>query len=167
MERKQSVRGWRLPAWLAVIALAAMAGGCAYRPNDYSAFSSVDGDGWAYGNTYVYLPQVEDSVVDGSLLVAVRHTNDYPYSNLYLELSYQSLGPEGHVEFRRDTVNVELCDKYGHWLGSGSGLSYRLTDTVSTGFRLIDGAPLRLRHVMRSDRVTGLEQVGIIFTAND
>ena len=147
--------------------LALTLAGCSHRPNDFSAFSHVDDPGWRYGDTFVYMPQIADSVATGTMRVAVRHTNDYPYANLYVELSYQAVDPDGHLRLQADTVCIELADAYGHWLGSGLGHSYQKADTLSRDFTLISGAPLRVRHVMRADTVPGIEQVGFIFESND
>ncbi len=152
--------------WAFSLGLAACFGflaSCSAHDNDYSAFSAIDSEGWDYGRTYVYRPAIADSVADGTLRVAVRHTNDYPYRNLWLEVAYQVQAPDSTVSFRTDTVNMQLADVYGNWLGSGLGTSFQKADTVSTDFRLIPGAPVRVHHIMRVDRLEGLEQVGIIF----
>ena len=136
---------------------------CAGLDNDYSAFSDVGSDGWKYGQTFVYRPSVTDSVADGLLRVAVVHTNDYPYRNLWLEVSYQVEATDSTITFRADTVNMHLADIYGNWLGSGLGNVYQKADTVRTDFQLISGAPVRLRHIMRKESIGGLDKVGIIF----
>lgn len=136
---------------------------CSAPDNDYSAFSTVDPDGWKYGRTFVYRPEIADSLASGTLLVMARHSNDYPYRNLWLEVSYQQLHPDSTISFRRDTVNIPLADLYGNWLGTGLGTSFQATDTVSTDFQLISGAPIRVRHIMRQDLLPAIEQIGIIF----
>ncbi|MBD5281667.1 MAG: gliding motility lipoprotein GldH [Muribaculaceae bacterium] len=136
---------------------------CSAPDNDYSAFSTVDPDGWEYGHTYVYRPEISDSIARGTLCVMARHSNDYPYRNLWLEVSYQQLHPDSTITFRRDTVNFTLADLYGNWTGSGLGTSFQATDTVATDFMLISGAPIRVRHIMRQDRIPEIEQIGIIF----
>lgn len=148
--------------WFPVAVLGLLAS-CSGHNNDYSAFSTIDPEGWDYARTYVYRPAIADSLADGLLRVAVRHTNDYPYRNLWLEVSYQVQAPDSTISFRADTVNMHLADIYGNWLGSGLGASYQKADTVRTDFRLIPGAPIRLRHIMRVEQLEGLEQVGIIF----
>lgn len=44
------------------------------------------------------------------------------------------------------------------------GLTFQLADTVYRDFTVYNGAPIRLRHIMRVDTVTGIEQIGISFT---
>lgn len=151
-----------LPAAVAMLLCIA----CSYNPDDYSCFSDIDpDDGWAYGHSFGYMPEIDDSLAHGSLTLMVRHTNDYPYSNLWVEVeSHRPVGG-GHIELHRDTFCVELADVYGNWLGSGLGTSFQKVDTIYPDFVIADGAPLRLRHVMRPDKVVGIEQVGFIFNA--
>lgn len=144
---------------LAAVALAS----CNYSPNSYSCFSSIDpADGWAYGESYVYMPEIEDSIAAGSLALLVRHTNEYPFSNLWVEVQSQQPAGEG-IEVRTDTFCITLADVYGNWLGRGTGATIEKLDTIYPNFTITDGSPLRLRHVMRPDRVEGLEKVGFIF----
>lgn len=139
---------------------------CSYNPDDYSCFSNIDpNSGWKYGSTFVYLPELQDSLASGVLTLLVRHTNDYPYSNLWVEVESQQPAPNGHIALLRDTFCIDLADVYGNWLGSGSGASFQKVDTLYADFDLVDGAPLRLRHIMRPDRINGIEQVGFIFNS--
>ncbi len=148
---------------LLAAAAAAAAGSCSYNPNDYSSFAEIDAEGWRADQTFVFMPSMRDSIARGRLSLFVRHTNDYPYSNLWVELESHQPADSGHVELRRDTFCIEMADIYGNWYGSGSGTSFQLTDTVISDFAMIREAPLRLRHIMRPDPVGGLEQIGIIF----
>lgn len=152
--------------WWPIAALAAICA-CSHRPNDYSAFADIEPEGWKYGKTFLFLPQVDDSLCHGTLTLAVRHTNAYPYANLYLEVVTQQPTPGGGVTFRTDTLNMTLADTSGRWLGKGLGTSFQRTDTLSRSFTLLNGSPIRVRHVMRDDLLPEVEQVGILFTADN
>lgn len=152
---------------IALAALVAALGACSYNQNDYSCFSDIDADGWDADDTFVYTPQLADSTAVGTLSLMVRHTNDYPYSNLWVELETQQPADSGRLEVRLDTFCIELADIYGNWYGKGLGPSFQYSDTLRTDFTLFNDSPVRLRHIMRPQKVTGLEQVGIIFEAND
>lgn len=139
---------------------------CSYNPNSYSCFSDINpSEGWQYGKSFVYMPEIKDSMADGRLELLVRHTNDYPYSNLWIELERQIPEDSGHLAICRDTFCITLADIYGNWHGHGQGTTFEKIDTLYLDYTLINGAPLRLRHVMRPDRVEGLEKIGLIFTA--
>lgn len=137
---------------------------CSYNRNNYSCFSDIDPhEGWQYGRAYVYMPEIADSIARGRLQLLVRHTNDYPYSNLWVELESQQPADSGHLTVVRDTFCITLADIYGNWQGRGRGTTFEKLDTLYTDFALVNGAPLRLRHVMRPERVVQIEKVGLIF----
>ena len=137
--------------------------GCSLRHNEYSYYHSFDSDGWAYGDSLKFTPEIEDSVSTGTLAVCVRHTNAYPYSNLWLELQYCT----DDSTTVRDTVQVKLADDFGRWHGKGSGVSLQLADTVRRGFTMLNRHPMQIRHIMRADTLREIEQIGISFTPND
>ena len=60
------------------------------------------------------LPQL-DSVAPYNLYINVRHTNDYPYSNLFLIGSIKF--PNGKII--TDTLEYEMAKPDGEWLGTG------------------------------------------------
>ena len=60
-----------------------------------------------------------------------------------------------------DTVDVTLADEWGRWRGHGSGVTYQNTDTVRLRHHLRQGGSLHLRHIMRLDTLTEIEQIGI------
>lgn len=152
------------PAAAVAVALTLLSTSCGYDRNSYSCFSDIDPtEGWVYGRTFVYLPQISDSVASGQLQLLVRHTNDYPYSNLWVEVESQQPADSGHLTIERDTFCITLADIYGNWRGRGTGTTFETVDTLYADFTLVNGAPLRLRHVMRPERVEGIEKVGLIF----
>lgn len=141
---------------------------CSYNPNSYSCFSDIDPiEGWEYGRTFVYLPEIADSTASGQLALYICHSNDYAYSNLWLEVESQQPADSGHIKQVRDTFCITLADIYGNWQGRSRAATIEKIDTLYFDYTLINGAPLRLRHIMRPDRVTGIEKVGLIFNSND
>ncbi|MDE6311316.1 MAG: gliding motility lipoprotein GldH [Muribaculaceae bacterium] len=136
---------------------------CTPEENLYSEFETMSGAEWLYTDSLSFTPAgTTDSIVDGTLLVALRHTRGYRYQNLWLEVAYPVASGDSLV-MERDTMSLELADPYGRWLGRGSGASYMREDTLVRKFRLYRGAPVRLRHVMRLDTLPDVEQVGIVF----
>lgn len=138
---------------------------CTPDDNAYSDFKTMADAEWLYTDSLEFAPvNTADSTVCGSLLVAVRHTHGYRYRNIWLEVSYPAAGIGAEsTAIVRDTVNVELADSRGHWLGKGSGASFMREDTALRRFTLRRGVPVRVRHVMRLDTLHDIEQVGVIF----
>ena len=125
--------------------------------DEAGVFHPIDSAGWQYGDTLNFRLEETDSLWHGDIAVVVRHSAAYPYNNIWLELSYpptDSITP--------DSVNIILADDFGHWLGRGLGLSYQKVDTVIRDLTL-SSANIGLRHIMRNDKLTDIEQIGIIF----
>lgn len=133
-------------------------GACAPGHNDYSDFRNIDVDGWEYGDTLEFTPEIGDSTACGVLMLALRHSNSYLYSNLWVEVCYTN-GEQSVT----DTLNVPLADIYGRWYGSGFGARYQTTDTIASDITLHRGKPVRVRHIMRVDTLHGIEQIGLNF----
>lgn len=144
---------------LIAILLVVVTTGCRLRNNDYSDFRSFDRAAWAYADSLEFKPELADSIVNGRLGICVRHTDAYPYSNLWVELSWPVNDSLRHV----DTLQLRLADDFGKWYGTGTGVSYQYVDTLKRPVRLRRGVPLRLRHIMRVDSLRQIEQVGLIF----
>jgi len=137
-----------------------LAGLCACTSPERSDFQSLPSDGWAYGDTIRFFAQGVDTIpADGALALAVRHTNGYPYSNLWLEITI----PQADTTLV-DTVDIRLADPFGQWYGKGIGVSYQRVDTVYPRINIKPCAPVTLRHIMRVDTLAEIEQIGLIFT---
>lgn len=130
---------------------------CSVTPGDYSRFTNLPESGWVYGDTIRFTPDSIDPASSKSLSVAIRHNNDYEYSNLWLEVTYLT----ADSLTRRDTMSMELADVYGHWLGKGMGSSYQVEASVPGRVNLAQGSDVEIRHVMRVDTLRGIEQIGV------
>lgn len=122
-----------------------------------AAFCDISGQRWAYGDTIRFdLPP--DSVCEsGRLAIAIRHSASYPYANLWLEVT----GPANDSVYV-DTINIVLADKYGKRLGRGMGVSFLKIDTLPRAYFLADSTRILVRHIMRVDTLTDIEQLGIL-----
>ncbi len=136
---------------------------CSVAHNDFSQFHDIDSDGWAYTDTLVFTPRIPDTTATGRLILSVRHDNEYPYSNLWVEV--RTTRPDSSEQ--TDTVNFLLANPYGRWHGQGFGASYQLSDTLPRTIALTDSLPVKVRHIMRIDTVRHIEQLGVTFVTTD
>ncbi|MDE6206486.1 MAG: gliding motility lipoprotein GldH [Muribaculaceae bacterium] len=127
--------------------------------NYYSAFGTMSDAAWAYARPLNFTVDTlrDAGPVEGKLLLTVRHTAGYEYANLWLELTTDL------DHSAPDTINLRLADDYGRWLGKGSGPSVQIVDTLARPVSLRRGQRLRLRHIMRTDSLQGIELAGITF----
>lgn len=138
---------------------------CSPNENAYSEFETLPHAEWLYTDSLSFTPSgMTDSIVSGTLLVAVRHTHGYRYQNLWLEIARPQNCPGADtMALLRDTMSLELADSFGRWLGRGTGASFMREDTALRHVTIRRGAAVRLRHIMRLDTLPEVEQVGIVF----
>lgn len=134
---------------------------CGISHNDYSSYVDMPKTGWEYADTVMFVPEVADSVYYGTLIVGVRHNNNYPYSNLWLEVTHVN----DDILFR-DTVDLELANVYGRWEGRGFGPLYQFADTIVHRRRFVKGDSVMVRHIMRMDTLPDVEQIGVTIVSS-
>lgn len=141
---------------VAFLSAACTGGGDGRADVAYSAFRPVDPEGWRYTDTLVFpMAEMTDTVaVRGDLAVTVRHSNDFAYSNIWLEV----ITPAGSR-----SASVELADVFGRWYGRGMGLTFERTDTMLRDVVLSPADTLRIHHNMRLDTLRSVEQLGVFF----
>lgn len=142
---------------ICVVTLAVLAGACTNPADSFGRFEQLPAGGWAYGDT-IAITTDSLSSTGKRLSVAVRHNDDFPYRNLWIEVS----GSDASGKMIRDTVDIMISDSYGRWLGKGIGDSYQCSAPIDGIVNIAGAATVKLRHVMRVDTVPGLEQIGII-----
>lgn len=74
----------------------------------YSRFVPISSDKWDADSVLRFDYTIQDITADYRMIVHVRHTERYPYQNMWLFV--------GDGE-RRDTIEFYLADDRGQWLG--------------------------------------------------
>lgn len=125
--------------------------------HDYSDYRQLPDAGWAYNDTAIFVPAVSPAAT-GDLMVGLRHSADYPYRNLWLEVTYIT-SPDSVLH--RDTLDVELADRFGLWLSRGVGASRQIAVPVRRAVNIDSGRAVTVRHIMRLDTLPKIEQIGV------
>ncbi|MDE6396597.1 MAG: gliding motility lipoprotein GldH [Muribaculaceae bacterium] len=148
-------------SWLTAILTVVGLVGCSGSTEPTGKFVDVPSEGWAFGENFIYPGNVDSTMVgvpdSTRIIVAVRHTNDYEYANLWLALTYRS-----QDSVIVDTVNMKLSDDFGKWYGHGTGLTVMCYDTITLRTPRSVSGDVRVRHIMRVDTLRGIEQVGVL-----
>lgn len=90
------------------------------------------------------------------VVIVVRHTEDYPYADLYLSLSSV---PEAHLPAER---RIDMTSRAGGMSGKNAHGIYTVADTVARGVRLPRLFDLKISQAMRRERIPGIVNVGVV-----
>ena len=142
----------------ALICACLAAFGCG-EPPLFAESAEVDPKGWAGQDALSFQWEVSDTLKRQDVILDLRHAQDYPFSNLYLFLTYEF--PNGKT--RTDTVACTLADELGRWRGSGFGdlMDQRFMLQSQVAFPLSGTYRLEIAHGMRRNPLTGLANVGL------
>lgn len=80
-------------------------------------FVRIDNHSWLWDDPAVFGFEMEDTTGYYDILINLRHTTDYPLSNLYMFVHVE--GPSGQQ--MTDTINFILAEPSGKWIGKGIG----------------------------------------------
>lgn len=106
--------------------------------------------------------EVQDTLSLHDIYLDIRHTGDYPFSNMYIFATLQ--GPGGTYT---DTVECTLADPAGRWYGQGTGFIFSDRFQAHVLYKMGNRFPRSGRYVftleqaMRTDELKGVIDVGI------
>ncbi len=146
----------RREMWIAgAISLLLAAVGCGPGPVAVDSVE-LDPEGWHAADTARLTFSVDQPEHRHDLQFGLRHSEDYPYSNLYLfvRLDY----PNGRS--LTDTLECPLAAPTGEWYGDGSRwIDQRIGYKRGVGFPLPGEYTLQVVHAMRQDPLPGMAEV--------
>jgi gliding motility-associated lipoprotein GldH len=120
----------------------------------FSEYKKFDNEEWSAANKAVFEMEILDDQSLHNINLMVRHTEAYPYNNLFLFVT--SYYPDGKV--LTDTMEVVLAGEKGKWLGSGAGDIYDYKVPVKKNVRF----PLRGKYkfeFVQAMRINPLPQI--------
>jgi gliding motility-associated lipoprotein GldH len=115
----------------------------------YDQFIQPDQGVWTWNDALEFEADIQDTLSLHNIYLQVRHTTEYPLSNLYMFVHIKS--PTGQQ--LSDTVNMILAAPDGRWSGRGNGnirelmLLYR----KQTMFRVPGTYVITLEQAMRRE----------------
>ena len=80
-------------------------------------YSKTEEGQWKWSDKKRFEVNMNDSLQFFNIFINVRHTTDYPKSNLFVFVT--TTAPAGNS--RRDTVEIIIADDKGKWKGNGFG----------------------------------------------
>jgi len=83
----------------------------------YDTYSKAEGGLWKWSDIKRFEADMNDSISMFDILINIRHTTDYPKSNLFVFVTTTAPSRAS----RRDTVEIIISDDHGKWRGNGFG----------------------------------------------
>lgn len=119
-----------------------------------------------YSSEYVEFDFLQtDTTSNHKIELILRHQSDFKYNSMLLEV--RTVNPL--KQYWCDTVNIQLADATGRWLGqdmrnwSDLGVIYR----NGVKFSRAGDYNIRLRHLTPRDSLEGIVSVGIIISSTE
>jgi len=125
--------------------------------------AEVPGGSWNRSWKPQFAFDITDTLAQRDVYIDIRHTGDYPFSNLYLFTTMA--GPDGQQH--TDTVECTLADPSGRWYGKGTGFIFSDRVKAHVLYRMNNQFPRSGRYVftleqaMRTGELPGVIDVGI------
>ena len=73
---------------------------------------------WRYDYQPAFRVNIEDTAARYNLYFIIRHTEAYPFSNIWMWIHTKE---PGDTAFKRSRIEIPLAEKSGKWLGRGMG----------------------------------------------
>ncbi len=83
----------------------------------FDEYIHIDNGSWRWEDPADFAVEINDTSDFHNILVQLRHSTDYPLSNLYMFIHVS--GPNG--QSMTDTINFILAENSGKWIGKGIG----------------------------------------------
>lgn len=144
------------------ISITFLMSGCLSSPY-YQKEYTIPKNDWYYDNELTYKFNITDTNSLYNLQFLFRHTEAYPYSNIWLIVDTKK---PGDTIFERTRLEVPLAEPNGKWLGRGMGEIWEQRMPIShdgdTVMLRKEGIwEIRLSQNMRMDPLPEVLQVGL------
>jgi gliding motility-associated lipoprotein GldH len=131
--------------------------------------ASIPGQEWKSGNKPSFTFTISDTSASYKVMLILRHTDKYNYTNIWLKLSVKYPGQDSAVTFR---VDKRLASSDG-WLGTGMDDVYdhriNLNEELTANnisFRRKGDYTFTLQQIMREDPLKHVLNAGIRIEKN-
>jgi gliding motility-associated lipoprotein GldH len=125
----------------------------------FSQFVSIPSGVWHVDSVAQFNYQIPDKKVGYQVLVYVRHTERYPYQNMWLFLDNGT---------QRDTIEFYLADDRGQWLGDKHHGFIEMPVLIEQNYHFPDTGRyyMAIQHGMRDSLLRGVTDIGVEIKRN-
>lgn len=145
---------------LGLLSTIAMVSSCKFN-SIYERSESIPKEEWNKNQAVKFEVPVTDTINGYKIMVNVRNSNEYRYSNLFLFITTSS--PKGNSV--KDTLEITLANDKGKWLGTGFGgiwsVDAALRNDMIVRFPESGVYKIEIAQAMRDDVLRGIKDIGI------
>jgi gliding motility-associated lipoprotein GldH len=136
--------------------------GC-IRSNIYEKNASISGHKWSSSYKPTFEFEISDTSASYNAYFTMRHTEAYPFSNIWIKLQ---MTEPGKPESESIKIDIPLAQTDGKWLGRGANeiWEHRMPlgqQAASMKFKQKGKYIIRLQHLMRTDPLPEILSIGI------
>ena len=130
----------------------------------YEKNISIDNDMWSLEQMPSFEFENTDTISEVNLILNIRHSSIYPFSNLWVFI--HTLSPSGAPQV--DTLETTLSQKDGKWLGDGLGdiwdlqvpfKKIRLNESGTYSFKIEQA--MRHGNLSKIEQLPGVMEIGL------
>lgn len=130
----------------------------------YEKNISIDNDMWSLEQMPNFEFENKDTISEVNLILNIRHSSIYPFSNLWVFI--HALSPSGATQV--DTLETTLSQKDGKWIGDGLGgildlqvpfKKVRLTESGTYSFEIEQA--MRHGNLSKIEQLPGVMEIGL------
>jgi gliding motility-associated lipoprotein GldH len=114
---------------IAIAAFMSLLASCMPAPH-YQKQEAIPGNAWTYNFKPVFTFEITDTTAVYEPYFIIRHTQAYPYNNIWMWLYIKTPGDTVASKAR---INIVLSEPTGKWLGRGMGEIYEQRVRISLG----------------------------------
>lgn len=125
----------------------------------FEQYQEITNEAWEYENTPSFEVAIQDTSLRYNVMVNVRHTDSYKFSNMYVNV-YTTLPSGKKLE---NLVNLPFADKKGKWYGNTSGniVSQQVPIQQNAIFPEIGTYTFTVEQHMRQNPLSSIMDVGL------
>ena len=126
----------------------------------YSQFTPISSEKWHIDSVVRFEVPIADASATYRTIIYVRHTERYPYQNMWL-----FVGDNTH----RDTIEFYLADDRGRWLGDTQNGFVEMPVLLDENRHFADTGTfvLEVQHGMRDTLLRGITDIGLEVIKNE
>ena len=120
----------------------------------YSRFMPISSEKWHADSVAQFDYSIADTSAQYKMLIYVRHTERYPYQNMWLFLNNGTIS---------DTIEFYLADDRGQWLGNKHHGFIEMPVLIEDNYHYSDTGVyhLSVQHAMRDTLLRGITDIGL------